>query len=184
MVPIPPTALNPVRVVPLDINQWIAKQEPDARKFFADQEVYQVLAIAKRHNYPPVANMNCAYMFRSTGHPLWYRFMSADSEGKYPKSSIMRRAGLGHLNLKSSSFEAFDDFVANPGIANAVADRIVKILGPPNEKAQEVAHFLEEVAKWREIPPRSRNVTPSTPSRSNTVRSNISISSSIWITYL
>ena len=184
MVPTPLMAPNPVKVVPLDINQWIAKQEPDARKFFADQEVYQVLTIAKRHIYPPVANINCAYMFRSTGHPLWYRFISADSEGKYPKSSIMKRAGLGHLNLKSSSFEAFDDFVANPGIANAVADRIVKILGPPNEKAQEVARFLEEVAKWREIPPRSRNVTPSTPSRSNTVSSNISISSSIWITYL
>ena len=65
-----------------------------------------------------------------------------------------------------------DEFVANPGIANAVANRIVKILDPPNEKAQDVARFLDEVAKWRETPPRPPTVTPSAPSRSNTVSSN------------
>ena len=131
-----------------------------------------MLTLSKRHNYPPVANINCAYIFRGTGHPLWYRFISADNERKYPKSSIMKRNGLGHLNLKSSVFGIFDDFVANPGIANAVANRIVKILDPPNEKAQDVARFLDEVAKWRETPPRPPTVTPSAPSRSNTVSSN------------
>ena len=113
-VPIPPTAPNPPRVVPLDINQWIAKQEPDARKFFSDQEVYQVLTLSKRHSYPPVANINCAYIFRGTGHPLWYRFISADNERKYPKSSIMKRNGLGHLNLKSSVFGIFRRICCQP----------------------------------------------------------------------